>query len=352
MAAAAEDDYPVYVAVSKDVGESRLNLEWALRNLQVNKLYLTHVHQQIEFEDAASSGLEQSEIDAIHESERNSAFESLCKYHDICLAAGVMEQNVEILWNPANDVGEGIVELIYQHNIKKLVIGAAADSHYSEGMVDITSTKAEYVSNHAPQCCKIWLVCNGNLIQTREGRFDIADSPHASSGSLNALDSALVLYEGAGSAEPVTESETEELNRAKEEIEDMKRVQKELQEQLHTDCPLLLEMFQKERDEAVETTRELLRLLSIEDGGDSSSSHSQSSSEQPPPYFICPISKEVMKEPCVAADGFTYETEILRQWLDSGHETSPMTNLNLAHINLVPNHSLRSAIQEWLQRNP
>lgn len=57
-----------------------------------------------------------------------------------------------------------------------------------------------------------------------------------------------------------------------------------------------------------------------------------------------------MQDPHVAADGFTYEAEALRGWLDSGHETSPMTNLKLAHTNLVPNHALRSAIQEWLQQ--
>ncbi|KAL5796164.1 hypothetical protein ACOSQ2_000984 [Xanthoceras sorbifolium] len=72
---------------------------------------------------------------------------------------------------------------------------------------------------------------------------------------------------------------------------------------------------------------------------------------QPPPYFICPIFQEVMQDPHVAADGFTYEGEALRGWLDGGHDTSPMTNLALAHKNLVPNLALRSAIQEWLQQN-
>lgn len=59
--------------------------------------------------------------------------------------------------------------------------------------------------------------------------------------------------------------------------------------------------------------------------------------------------QEVMREPHVAADGFTYEAEAIRGWLDSGHEKSPVTNLKLEHQNLVPNHALRSAIQEWLQ---
>ncbi|KAL9264361.1 U-box domain-containing protein [Drosera capensis] len=69
-----------------------------------------------------------------------------------------------------------------------------------------------------------------------------------------------------------------------------------------------------------------------------------------PSYFICPIFQEVMQDPHLAADGFTYEAEALRGWLDAGHDTSPMTNLKLAHTNLVPNRALRSAIQEWQQR--
>ncbi|XVE77149.1 hypothetical protein DITRI_Ditri13aG0038200 [Diplodiscus trichospermus] len=72
---------------------------------------------------------------------------------------------------------------------------------------------------------------------------------------------------------------------------------------------------------------------------------------QPPPFFICPIFQEVMQDPHVAADGFTYEAEALRGWLDSGHDASPMTNIKLAHCNLVPNLALRSAIQEWLQQH-
>ncbi|KAE9457084.1 hypothetical protein C3L33_11008, partial [Rhododendron williamsianum] len=68
-----------------------------------------------------------------------------------------------------------------------------------------------------------------------------------------------------------------------------------------------------------------------------------------PPYFICPILQDIMVDPHVAADGYTYELEALRGWLDGGHSTSPMTNLQLPHCNVVPNRALRSAIQEWQQ---
>lgn len=72
---------------------------------------------------------------------------------------------------------------------------------------------------------------------------------------------------------------------------------------------------------------------------------------QAPSYFICPIFQEVMEDPHIAADGYTYEAEALRGWLDTDHTTSPMTNLQLEHTNLIPNHALRSAIQEWKQRH-
>lgn len=69
-----------------------------------------------------------------------------------------------------------------------------------------------------------------------------------------------------------------------------------------------------------------------------------------PFYFICPISQEVMRNPHIAADGFTYEAEAIKGWLDSGHITSPMTKLTLAHHHLIPNRALRSAIEEYMQQ--
>ncbi|KAF8702446.1 hypothetical protein HU200_032823 [Digitaria exilis] len=69
-----------------------------------------------------------------------------------------------------------------------------------------------------------------------------------------------------------------------------------------------------------------------------------------PSYFICPILQEIMNDPHMAADGFTYEGEAIKGWLDGGHSTSPMTNLKLEHSLLVPNRALRSAILEWKQQ--
>ncbi|RZC78748.1 hypothetical protein C5167_002986 [Papaver somniferum] len=67
-----------------------------------------------------------------------------------------------------------------------------------------------------------------------------------------------------------------------------------------------------------------------------------------PSFFVCPIRQEIMHDPHVAADGFTYEGEAMRGWLKNGRDTSPMTNLKLSHLHLTPNHALQLAIRDWL----
>ncbi|KAJ3706769.1 hypothetical protein LUZ61_010474 [Rhynchospora tenuis] len=74
---------------------------------------------------------------------------------------------------------------------------------------------------------------------------------------------------------------------------------------------------------------------------------SDSDDQNVPSYFICPIFQEIMRDPHLAADGFTYEAEAIRGWLNSGHDTSPMTNLKLPNNELIPNRALRSVILEW-----
>ncbi|KAF5176819.1 U-box domain-containing protein kinase family protein [Thalictrum thalictroides] len=66
-----------------------------------------------------------------------------------------------------------------------------------------------------------------------------------------------------------------------------------------------------------------------------------------PNIFLCPITQEVMNNPCVAEDGFSYELEAIQEWIDTGHKTSPMTNLTLKHTTLTPNHTLHSLINDW-----
>ncbi|CAH8385973.1 unnamed protein product [Eruca vesicaria subsp. sativa] len=77
---------------------------------------------------------------------------------------------------------------------------------------------------------------------------------------------------------------------------------------------------------------------------------SSSGPKQPPTHFLCPLLKDVMHEPCVAADGYTYDRRAIEEWM-ADHRTSPVTNLPLQNINLLPNHTLYAAIVEWRRIN-
>ncbi|KAJ0239913.1 U box domain-containing protein [Hirschfeldia incana] len=275
-----------YVAVNQDVRESTKTLLWTLKTLPVQKLCLLHVH--IPFSLNPSSRLDASEINAIQQSELKTSNVSLEKYRDLCTNKGVInKEDVDISLISGSGVGEGIVKLINQKNIKKLVMGAAADPHYSRGM-SITSRKAEYVSRHAPTHCKMWFICKGKLIKTREGSLDLgypSDSFHTSSQKSNK----------GNKTNPVKEH------------------------------------FGQEQD-------------------DQKSNGSEA--DCAPKDFVCPISLEIMRDPHVAADGFTYEVKEIRKWINGGNSTSPSTGAKLSHPHLTPNYTLRSLIKDWLQHHP
>ncbi|KAG2572159.1 hypothetical protein PVAP13_7KG151800 [Panicum virgatum] len=94
------------------------------------------------------------------------------------------------------------------------------------------------------------------------------------------------------------------------------------------DCPEL----------TLETVRDLEQLYFTREG-------------RAPSSFLCPILQEIMHDPQVCADGLTYEGLTIREWMDSGSETSPVTSLKLEHRNLTPNHAIRFAIQDWLRHS-
>ncbi|KAK9120851.1 hypothetical protein Syun_018468 [Stephania yunnanensis] len=68
-----------------------------------------------------------------------------------------------------------------------------------------------------------------------------------------------------------------------------------------------------------------------------------------PSHFICPVLKDMMEDPCVAADGYTYDRKAIEMWFKE-NENSPITNLPLPDKSLVPNYILMSAIIEWKSR--
>jgi hypothetical protein len=67
--------------------------------------------------------------------------------------------------------------------------------------------------------------------------------------------------------------------------------------------------------------------------------------------FTCSITQEVLVDPVIASDGYSYSRAAIVHWLRD-HVTSPMTNLRLDDRSLIPNIHLRWAIEEWRERRP
>ncbi|AWP13051.1 putative WD repeat SAM and U-box domain-containing protein 1-like [Scophthalmus maximus] len=74
---------------------------------------------------------------------------------------------------------------------------------------------------------------------------------------------------------------------------------------------------------------------------------SEQSDSEVPDEFMCPITTELMKDPVIAADGYSYERESIETWIRGKNKTSPMTNLALQTTLLTPNRSLKMAITRW-----
>ncbi|OVA14018.1 Protein kinase domain [Macleaya cordata] len=161
----------MYVAVSRDVKESKSTLLWALQNSGGRKICLLHVHQPAQMIPIMggkfpADKLKPEEVTAFRDLERQKMIRSLNEYLLICSQVGVRAEKVEI---EMDSIEKGIIELISRHEIKRLVMGAAADKHYWKKMTMLKSKKAIFVCKQAPVFCHIWFVCKGCLIHTREG---------------------------------------------------------------------------------------------------------------------------------------------------------------------------------------
>jgi len=68
-----------------------------------------------------------------------------------------------------------------------------------------------------------------------------------------------------------------------------------------------------------------------------------------PDDFLCPISLEMMEEPVIASDGFSYNRTSIQGWLanPNSKRRSPMTNQPLFSDVLVPNRTLAQIIRTW-----
>ncbi|KAJ4974616.1 hypothetical protein NE237_007790 [Protea cynaroides] len=134
----------IFVAVGNVIKENRLTLLWALENFQRKKICLLHVHQPArEFSilggKFAAGMVDERLLNAHQKMEKEKMLGILNDYSYICAAARV---SVEKIYIEVDNIEKGIVELILQHGITKLVMGAAANKRYSKT-----------ASMQTPWCC-------------------------------------------------------------------------------------------------------------------------------------------------------------------------------------------------------
>ncbi|XWS35792.1 hypothetical protein CRYUN_Cryun20dG0026300 [Craigia yunnanensis] len=186
----------IYVAVDKDVEKNKSVLYWALLHSGGKRICLIHVHQpanMIPLTDMGTkfpaSKLEEHEVKAYREIERQEMLKILDKYLLLCLQRGVQ---AEKLYIEMDSIEKGILEMISENGIQMLVMGGAADKHFSKykphkKVADLKSKKAIFVREHAPASCHtIWFLCKGLLIFTRKISLDVTDTEVASASSLPA----------------------------------------------------------------------------------------------------------------------------------------------------------------------
>ncbi|XP_022770444.1 U-box domain-containing protein 33-like [Durio zibethinus] len=198
----ANDDDTIYVAVGEDEA-SELTLLWTLHYLCPLQVCILFVHQpskMISYNSPSPGGVggdsddimfDQRQLGGLDEVGKKMMQRIMDEYHLICSQFGVSATSVYI---QRDDVAKGLVELIHRHNIKKLVMGAAADVHFSEEMW-LMSGKAQYVNENAPLSCQIWFICNEHVIHTKSetGQSSNALSPSGSSYLTSSSDAAGIL---------------------------------------------------------------------------------------------------------------------------------------------------------------
>ncbi|ANM62082.1 U-box domain-containing protein [Arabidopsis thaliana] len=154
-------DEKIYVAVGSDLG-NKSTLVWAIQNTGGKEFCIVHVHQPL------------------YRKEKEKTQKILDKYLQKCRQMQVCAEMIHI---KMESVEKGIIQLISERNVKKLVMGAASDTRYSMRMADLLSTKAIYIRQEAPATCCIWFTCKGYLVYKRESIMGNTSLEYASTSS-------------------------------------------------------------------------------------------------------------------------------------------------------------------------
>lgn len=70
-----------------------------------------------------------------------------------------------------------------------------------------------------------------------------------------------------------------------------------------------------------------------------------------PLYICCPITLEIMKEPVVAIDGYSYEKTAIVEWFKNNSKL-PISGVCVTNKTVYTNTALKIYIVDWLKVNP
>uniref|UniRef100_A0A453PSC6 RING-type E3 ubiquitin transferase n=1 Tax=Aegilops tauschii subsp. strangulata TaxID=200361 RepID=A0A453PSC6_AEGTS len=157
----------VYVAV----GGSKAMVLWALHKFPKDTAFvLLHVCSQPKLIPIMGARIparqvQEQELTSYKKMELQRINDSLDQHLLLCAQEKVQAEKLVV---ESDDVAEGLVQLITEHHVTALVMGAAADKHYTKKMKALKSKKAQVVEQRADPSCKIWYICKGTLVYRRK----------------------------------------------------------------------------------------------------------------------------------------------------------------------------------------
>lgn len=130
--------------------------------------------------------------------------------------------------------------------------------------------------------------------------------------------------------------------------DELKKAQKLLEDQqkLFEDPKEGLESMIQQRERELESLNQKLQLIQQTTSEVIVQINSEQE-ERAPSEFSDVFGCEIMDDPVVASDGFTYNRKNFDGWINMGKRVSPTTNAQLVSLNVFPNYSLKSRISEW-----
>uniref|UniRef100_A0A0D9W1U8 RING-type E3 ubiquitin transferase n=1 Tax=Leersia perrieri TaxID=77586 RepID=A0A0D9W1U8_9ORYZ len=171
----AAADALVYVAVGRSPEKTLGLLRWAFRRFGCGHVALLHVHQPSPLiptllgKIPAAQATEEL-VMSHRRSEKEEMNKILLAYLTFCHRAQVQ---ASLLVTENEQIHDGIVTLVKDHEITKLVMGSTPDTCFK---LKASYGKTSFMAKNAPPFCEIWFVWRGRHIWTREATTAIGNN--------------------------------------------------------------------------------------------------------------------------------------------------------------------------------